>query len=401
MKRFTLSAWLILVVAVGLFLPRPASAIPVFARKYGFDCTMCHSNMPRLNDFGQRYRMNGYQLPGMESLEKTVLDSPAPIALRTSAGYTGTMFNDAAEEANESDFRLNGLDLLSAGQLGRNIGYFMVYVPQIAEARGVAGQDGTLEMASVVFSNVASTWLNVRVGRFEPAFVPFSVKRQLTVSSYEIYDYSFLEGPAFSETQSGIEISGYRFRGFQYAAGLVGGGATNESIDSPGDVYLRLATVLGAGEGQTAGHRIGVVGYLGKSRPSASTGEENLRASFSRVGADASLNLGHANLALQYLFSSDDKSLWGADDNVTWSGGFAELSLMPRTDLVGFLRGDFVSAPDIDDHNIMKITAGGRYYFESNVVLHGEFSSRTVGSSSEGIDDAAESVVTARVDFAF
>ena len=192
---------------------------------------MCHSNMPRLNDFGQRYRMNGYQLPGLENMEKTVLESPAPVALRTSAGYTGTMFNDAERRpaANESDFRMNGLDLLSAGQLGRNIGYFMVYVPQIAQARGVAGQEGSLEMASVVFSNLARTWLNVRVGRFEPAYVPFSVKRQLSVSPYEIYDAAFPEGPAFSGTQSGVEISGYGPSRFQYAAGLVDGGETNRA----------------------------------------------------------------------------------------------------------------------------------------------------------------------------
>ncbi len=119
--------------------------------------------MPRLNDFGQRYRMNGYQLPDLEDLERTVLESPAPVALRTSAGYTGikysedVMLSDSSMTADESDFRLNGLDLLSAGQLGRDIGYFMVYVPQIAEARGVAGQEGSLEMASIVFSNLGSS----------------------------------------------------------------------------------------------------------------------------------------------------------------------------------------------------------------------------------------------------
>ena len=48
----------------------------------------------------------------------------------------------------------------------------MVYVPPISAARGVAEQEGTLEMASMVLSDLAGTWLNARVGRFEPAACP-------------------------------------------------------------------------------------------------------------------------------------------------------------------------------------------------------------------------------------
>ena len=419
MKNRIVLAWLVLGAAAGVFGPQDASAIPVFARKYGFNCTMCHSNMPRLNDFGQRYRMNGYQLPGLHNLEKTVLESPAPVALRTSAGYTGTMFNERdglpasmAVPSNESDFRMNGLDLLSAGQLGRNVGYFMVYVPQIASTRGVAGQEGSLEMASIVFSNLASTWLNARVGRFEPAYVPFSVKRQLSISPYDVYDATFLDGPALSGTQSGVEISGYDARCLQYAVGLVDGGGTNRAIDSPGDVYVRLAKVFGAGEGQTAGQRLGVVGYLGRARSAytwyvrpANPGDtlrvSRARESFYRIGVDASLNLGHANLALQYMVAKDNQAFWAQAEDVSYSGGFGELSWLPRTDLVGFARADYLDAPKIDNRDILRLTAGGRYYIEDNVVVHCEVSRRTEKSVITGVDDAADSFFAARVEFAF
>ncbi len=56
--------------------PAPAGAVPVFARKYGLNCTNCHSAFPRLNDWGQRFRANGYRLPGRENEEKTVLERP-------------------------------------------------------------------------------------------------------------------------------------------------------------------------------------------------------------------------------------------------------------------------------------------------------------------------------------
>ena len=45
-----------LAVVAATLWAQSALAVPVFARKYGFNCTMCHSNVPRLNDFGQRYR---------------------------------------------------------------------------------------------------------------------------------------------------------------------------------------------------------------------------------------------------------------------------------------------------------------------------------------------------------
>src|ERR1700739_4050282 len=37
-------------------------AIPAFARKYGLPCSACHTAWPELNNFGQVFRDNGYQL---------------------------------------------------------------------------------------------------------------------------------------------------------------------------------------------------------------------------------------------------------------------------------------------------------------------------------------------------
>ncbi len=96
-------------------------------------------------------------------------------------------------------------------------------------------------MASVVFSDLGSPWLNVRAGRFEPAYAAFSVKRHLTVTPYEIYDYAFPGGSPFSETQEGVEVTGQRRR-LRLRRGLVNGSATNRPDDGPADVYGR-ATV--------------------------------------------------------------------------------------------------------------------------------------------------------------
>ena len=108
--------------------PTPAGAVPVFARKYGLNCTNCHSAFPRLNDWGQRFRANGYRLPGRENEEKTVLEGPAPFAMRTELRlHARVASTHVPDTVDRSGFRLTGLDILSAGVIAPHIGYLLVY----------------------------------------------------------------------------------------------------------------------------------------------------------------------------------------------------------------------------------------------------------------------------------
>ena len=398
MKTLRIALAVALAAATLLALrPGPAGAVPVFARKYGLNCTNCHSGFPRLNDWGQRFRANGYRLPGREREEKTVLESPPPFALRTSYGYTHERFYGGAAGTAASGFRVHGLDLLSAGVIAPHISYLMVYPPHLADSRGVPGQEGTIEMASVVFSGLGSPWLNVRAGRFEPAYAAFSVKRHLTITPYEVYDYGFPGGSPFSDTREGLEFTGSG-RGFAYAAGVVNGSATNRPDDGPSDAYARAAVVIGAGEGQTAGQRIGVTGYLGRTRPLA--GIDALQT-FSRFGVDASLNLKQVNLAAQWLYAQDQKELWpGLADDVCWSGFFTELSWQPLVECVAFARYDQVNSPaEIGQEDVFRLTGGGRYYFAENLALHLEYSRRMIGRAVSV--DLTEDLTTARLDLGF
>ncbi len=401
MNRFRVIFSLLTFVAVLYCLPTPSSAVPVFSRKYGFECTMCHSAFPRLNDFGVRYRQNGYQLPGRENEERTVLQGPAPFSARTNAGYNYHKYENV-EQSDVSQFQLNSLDLMSAGLVAPDIGYLVVYPPEIKESRGVVGQSGTLELASVVFANLAEGWLNVRAGRMEPAYVAFSAKRHLSFSGYEVYDAAFPGGPAFSDTQTGVEVYGQgRWPGlsFGYAAGLLNGSETNLSDDGPADGYARAYIVIGEGEGQTAGQRIGVVGYVGKARPEGLPEVDRQR--FARYGLDASLNLGTWNLALQYLRGDDDKALWDTAEDAKTSGGFGELTWQPMTTLVAFGRYDLVRAPDFIDADLSRVTLGLRYYLADQLALHGEWSKRTLDYKASEALDEKETYYTLSFDVAF
>lgn len=52
-----------LMMIFGLCWSSLGHAMPNFARKYGADCTMCHTHVPRLNRTGYEFRLAGYRLP--------------------------------------------------------------------------------------------------------------------------------------------------------------------------------------------------------------------------------------------------------------------------------------------------------------------------------------------------
>ncbi|HEV2389048.1 MAG TPA: hypothetical protein VGS20_17540 [Candidatus Acidoferrales bacterium] len=46
--------------------PRPALAVPSFARQTGLACSSCHLNPPELTPLGRRFKLNGYTMTGLK-----------------------------------------------------------------------------------------------------------------------------------------------------------------------------------------------------------------------------------------------------------------------------------------------------------------------------------------------
>lgn len=59
-KGQNIRAYLIL---IALFSTRTIWALPQFARKYNVSCNMCHSAVPKLNEFGYKFRAIGFRMP--------------------------------------------------------------------------------------------------------------------------------------------------------------------------------------------------------------------------------------------------------------------------------------------------------------------------------------------------
>lgn len=70
-KKFTIATVATLSMVPMLMPSQNASAVPVFARKYGTSCYTCHSGFPTRNAFGEAFKNNGYRWPGGEDEEKS------------------------------------------------------------------------------------------------------------------------------------------------------------------------------------------------------------------------------------------------------------------------------------------------------------------------------------------
>src|SRR5882724_6624401 len=134
--RSVLGAGLLTAVIVCLFVlssTQPAQAIPAFARKYGLPCSACHEAWPKLNDFGQVFKDNGYQLGNDK--DAPIFHEPAywPVSFRITPNWhrenTDKVLVDQAASGVQGitthGFDLSGLDILTAGTLNKNISFLL------------------------------------------------------------------------------------------------------------------------------------------------------------------------------------------------------------------------------------------------------------------------------------
>jgi len=239
---------LFFLLAILLVNPKPARGIPAFARKYGLPCSACHVTWPELNNFGQVFRDNGYQMMNERDSPITHDASYFPITVRITPQWHMERANEQLVDSVPGDgtsaalnnsvttsgFDLSGMDLWFAGTLFKNVTFSVL--PSSDENASFH-----FENAFVRFDNLAgSRWLNVKVGKFE-LDEPVSEKRLWTLSGNGgfYYIYHFLPyGDAnpwggMGDNQLGVEIAGHSVNSYtRYAFSVL---SSNDG--QPGFIY--------------------------------------------------------------------------------------------------------------------------------------------------------------------
>jgi hypothetical protein len=294
---------------------RPAAAMPVFARKYQTSCQTCHIIFPKLNAFGEAFRLNGYHMPaeteeliketpvslGSEAYKKTwpsmvypsTIPGHVPIAINIKMADVYSSSVDGTDRAiTRNDFQFpQEVNLFTAGTLGDKFGF-------LGELTFEEGEGVSIERAQLTANSVAGPEhaVNFKVGMFAPDFADgFQEMWIMTNNGIDTmfgYDPIGVNGGTGLAEEGGgislpasvksIEFYGVSWHRFFYTLGVTNGFGpvgSNSGSDphSSKDWYARLDYKFGGMglDGDTTGKnlppenwrensvRVGILGYHG------------------------------------------------------------------------------------------------------------------------------------------
>lgn len=289
-------------VLAGLGSAKPAAAIPVFAHRYGLSCQACHTVVPRLTDFGERFEANGFRLPGMRAR------GAFPAAVKVELAY------GSEAEGGMPKALVDEVEILLGGSIGSRGSYF---AEQYVVDGGVPGRPRDAWAAWAVTPRDARLPVAVRAGRFTLDLPVDPETFRETTDHYAIFDQTAGGNPfTFFAPQTGVmAMLGNRGRGLSGSAAALQGHDVH--------VYVQHAS---------RGATVSAFRYAG------TRAVDGARDRFWRQGYGLALGEARLRVDLGYLHGFDTRAT--ADGALRSSGGFAQVryDLTPR--LFGIARYD-------------------------------------------------------------
>jgi hypothetical protein len=384
-----------------LFEANPAGAVPAFSRKYQTSCQTCHAIFPKLNPFGQAFRLNGYHLPaetveqikqkpvslGAEAYERmwpamvypSDLPGNVPFALNTKmANIYSSSKDESGHQIIHNDFLFpEEANLFAAGTLGKTFSFFS----EVTWAeRPDGGSDTELEHArlDVISAFGPEHLVNFRIGKLAPnLYDGFQEMWLMTNNGVDtLFTYNpigFRGGTGLADSGGGIslparpraiEMYGVAAHRLFYTIGVdqpIQSGGPNGTFgsNSKKDLYARVDYKIGGMglDGDTTGVqlppenwrekslRIGVLGYTGDGKDvnfDVTDDEGNAfrmqDRRYNRYGVFASWYFGDLNVFGVALHGTDKLQL--LDDKT-----LAEVNETTRSYDAWFVQADYVIRP--------------------------------------------------------
>jgi hypothetical protein len=244
-----------------LFAPSKTYAIPPFARKYQTSCQTCHSDFPKLNDFGKAFKDAGFKFPTDDETyikePPVMLGAPAnkdsfpnsiwpgeipgmpPVGFRYNQFFqvTGSGRNqfNSLPAANSvpglipaTDFQAGFFSIFMAGNMGSNIAFWVDDDLSVSGDNSAGGLgDAYLKFVNIGrFAKLPTDSLSLRAGQFE-LDLPFTQARTINLSPYDIYQQANIGAaiPGAAQQNVGNQFSfANAARGFELSGGHLYGG---------------------------------------------------------------------------------------------------------------------------------------------------------------------------------
>jgi hypothetical protein len=295
----------------------PADAVPAFARKYQTSCQTCHIVFPKLNAFGEAFRLRGYRMPGeTEEMVKEppvslgapaykrlwpqavwpgAIPSTVPLAVNIKLAYvnTSTLNDDGSVTTVHNDMQFpQELNIFGAGTLGDNLSFW-------SELTVGENPDGSAEIeiehAHLGFDSPfgPEDAFHFRIGKIAPnlvdGFHEMQIATDVGIDSLFAYNPIGVEGGtglnedagsiALPAMSTGVEAYGMIRHRTLWVAGLVNGirsmdpEAGRFDGNNAKDVYARVD------------YKIGGMGLDGDTGGEPYVPEKNWQDNSLRVGA--------------------------------------------------------------------------------------------------------------------
>ena len=339
--------------------PQDGTALPLFARKYGLECTSCHFAYPRLNKFGMDFRQRGYRMPGDKG-ESPWDAKEVPLSLVGNVGYTYDRVNlmdstGTRSNYSTSAYQQNQFELHSAGTLGSNLTF---HLDSNFDGIGGALSGG---MVFVQFDDIAKDGaLNIKTGIYDADIPYLADSRKTTLAEYL--------APVTLDGQ-GVELNGTK-TGWTYAAGLINsqrtlGKPTDKSLNNFENTYVWLMRDI-------KNHEITVRWYADHQDPRKPDVSSSLHT---QVDASAFLNFDRAQIIPAYTYEkfadqpAENERQTGMLEALYLFGGGAKWLATARYELAHVSKTDL---NPVEDMNAEVLGLG--YYPNPNLRVAGEWS---------------------------
>ncbi len=419
--KLSLAALLLAGLAVSIPV-RTAEAMPNFARKYGLGCGSCHDVVPKLNEFGWKFRAAGYRMPDEIGQKQPAFNLGDYFAGRINMSINQTSATAAASGSpTVSNFNMaftGGSIYMVFGALTPNIS---------SESELGFSTSGTLSVSTAsvgYYTGTEDSWFSGRIGilndlqgyggsdRGWSGSPLMNSGYPISLASYQAGDKQHPSYAGLSGSNMGIDL-GYVFGEAAVHAEVLNG--YTYSAGKPSAAVAGRPTGVGAGQGPSAndfdymfwanyiltdnGGGISAAYYLGTADINTNANTTNVDSSwwqnkFSRYAVYASYPIPTANVLIEAGYEGGKDNSWtlksfayGAD--VSSHGYFGEADY-PITDLIGVgARYDAVT-PDnsnssIDDINV--ITGYLNYNMGNGLSLTASYSAKSTDTpTSNGLD---------------
>jgi hypothetical protein len=275
-----------------------ASAIPAFARKYGYSCEICHAPIPRLKAFGEEFMDNGYRIPDKEPPRATIdtgdpillLQRELPLAMR----FDGFASYEPNAAGVKGDFRTPFvMKILSGGNISDKISYYTYFL--MTEESKLVG----LEDTYLYFHDLFGLPLSFVFGQYRVSDPIKPSEIRMTFEEYKIFKFTVGDSKIALSYDRGL-MAGYGTKfGMDFSLQVVNGNGIDEQEIFDSDKYKSVVYRVAQSLWKDI-IRIGILGYTGRE---AMLGGLTNRVTY--FGPDIRLRLPKLELMFEFVHRTD------------------------------------------------------------------------------------------------